>query len=228
MEFLILAGGLGTRLRNVISDIAKPMAQVNGKPFLEYLFNWISGFPVTRIIISAGYKADTISNYFGNNYKGIPLDYVIENEPLGTGGAIAYSLKNATDNDVLVLNADTWFPVNIDKFFQFHSRSGAKISIALKEMNEFDRYGAVDIQNEVITGFREKKYCSKGFINGGIYIVNRSYLFSLGLPVKFSFEKEVLAKCAGTGLLKGMPFDNEFIDIGIPEDLYRAGTVMKL
>lgn len=226
MEVLILAGGLGTRLREVVTDVAKPMAPVNGKPFLEYVLEWVTGYETEKIVISAGYKADTIISHFNNCFNKVPIEYVTEEEPLGTGGAITNALKKLGGNDFIVLNGDTWFPVNLNEFSQFHFDNDSKITVALKMMTDFDRYGTVILEGPDIKGFNEKKYCNKGLINGGIYIINRDFLSSFGMTGKYSFEKEVLERSAGSGSVKGMVFNDQFIDIGIPEDYRRAASVM--
>jgi len=226
MEVIVLAGGMGTRLRAVISDLPKPMAPVNNKPFIEYLFIWLSKYPVTRIILSVGYKAEIISDYFGDNFQNIPLVYVKEPEPLGTGGAIKLALNQVIDDEFLIINADTYFPVDLDIFKDFHERTGSKLSIVLKKMTNFDRYGTVELKDKTILNFNEKKFCEEGFINGGIYLVKKDFINSLSLPEVFSFEKEVLEKQAITGNLKGMTFADPFIDIGIPEDYYRASEIV--
>jgi len=226
MEVIVLAGGMGTRLRAVISDLPKPMAPVNNKPFIEYLFIWLSKYPVTRIILSVGYKAEVIADYFGDNFQNIPLVYVKEPEPLGTGGAIKLALNQVIDDEFLIINADTYFPVDLDIFKDFHERTGSKLSIVLKKMTNFDRYGTVELKDKTILNFNEKKFCEEGFINGGIYLVKKDFINSLSLPEVFSFEKEVLEKQAITGNLKGMTFADPFIDIGIPEDYYRASEIV--
>jgi D-glycero-alpha-D-manno-heptose 1-phosphate guanylyltransferase len=226
MEVIVLAGGMGTRLRAVVSDLPKPMAPVNNKPFMEYLFIWLSKYPITRIILSVGYKAEVIADYFGDNFQNIPLVYVKEPEPLGTGGAVKLALKQVINDEFLIVNADTYFPVDLNIFNDFHVHNNSGLSIALKKMVNFDRYGTVELKDETILNFNEKKFCEEGLINGGIYLVKKDFLNSLPLPEVFSFEKEVLEKQANTGSLKGKLFDDPFIDIGIPEDYYRASEIV--
>ena len=115
MDAIILAGGMGTRLKKVVSDIPKPMAPVAGKPFLYYIFDWLRKYPVEKIILSVGYKAESITEYFGNSVFDIPVEYVVEKNPLGTGGAVKFAFERTDGDDVLILNGDTWFPVDISK-----------------------------------------------------------------------------------------------------------------
>jgi len=226
MEAVILAGGMGTRLREVIADVPKPMAPVNDKPFLYYIFQWLKQYPVDKIILSAGYKAEHIIRYFGNNVFDIPVEYVIEEKPLGTGGAVKYAIKKSSGENLLILNGDTYFPIDVNRFYSVHVNNDIMFSVALKPMNNFSRYGSVECNGDIITKFNEKKYCSQGLINGGIYLVNKKFFESKKLPEVFSLEKDVLEKEAGSSALKGMVFDDEFIDIGIPDDYFRAAALL--
>jgi len=227
MEAIILAGGLGTRLRDVITGLPKPMAPVNNKPFLHYLFKWIKQYPVKKLVISAGYKSESIVSYFGNSIFDIPVEYVIEDKPLGTGGAVIYALHKTSGPEVLILNGDTYFPINLNKLVAFHSINKSGFTVALKRMHDFDRYGTVECRGHAIVKFNEKKFCSDGLINGGIYLINRELIESWELSGAFSLEKDVMEKVAGKSALKGMVFDDLFIDIGIPEDYHKAALILK-
>jgi len=226
MEAIILAGGMGTRLRKVVADLPKPMAPVNGKPFLHYLFQWLGKYNVSKIVISAGYRHEVISRHFGDSFNGIPLEYVIEEKPLGTGGAVIRSLKSTEAEDVLIVNGDTWFPVDLHEFHSWHAGNGHIFSIALKRMHDFSRYGAVETNGYDITGFSEKRHFDEGLINGGIYLVKRSVFEAGQFPEVFSLEKDLLARERGNRVLKGIVFDDPFLDIGIPEDYLRAGSLI--
>ena len=227
MDVIILAGGMGTRLREVVSDVPKPMAAIKGKPFLEYLLNWLSDYSsVRRFILAVGYKSEVIVNYFGQSFNQIPIVYVNEHEPLGTGGAILNALKTCDSDNVLIINGDTYFPIDINRFEEFHQSNKKPISGALKKMKDFDRYGTVEILQDSIVKFNEKTYCEEGLINGGIYIVNKNWLEQEKYPSKFSFEKDVLEKNANKGLLAGKIFEDVFVDIGIPEDYNKAALIV--
>ncbi len=227
MEAIILAGGLGTRLKKLLPDIPKPMAPVAGKPFLYFIFDWIRKYQVDKIILSVGYKAESISEYFGNSVFDIPVEYVVEKNPLGTGGAVKLASERTEGNDILILNGDTWFPVDISKLSAFHIENDSKFTVALKKMTDFDRYGTVELDNNEILRFNEKRYCSEGLINGGIYIANRFYMDSWKMPEVFSLEKDILEKEAGKSILKGIVFDDPFLDIGVPDDYMNAEKVLR-
>ena len=225
MDVVILAGGLGTRLRSEVKDVPKCMAPVAGKPFLWYLLKYLTQYNVSRVILSVGYLREVIFNWLAENGSDFPFsfEYAIEEEPLGTGGGIKLALSKAIENDIVILNGDTFFDVKLDQFFNAHINSHKYISLALKSMSNFDRYGTVDLNNNgVITSFNEKKFCEKGLINGGVYVVSKNAPLFDNLPDKFSFETAVLEPQCIAGNLHGVVQDGYFIDIGIPADYHKA------
>ncbi|MFR9166723.1 MAG: nucleotidyltransferase family protein [Dysgonomonas sp.] len=222
-ECIILAGGYGTRLQTVVKDVPKCMAEVAGKPFLYYLFKYLINQEVDHIILSLGYKHEIITKWLKNNRFGIDISYVIETEPLGTGGAIKFATQKAKNETVSIVNGDTFFPVNLAELEAFHLKKNADISIALKPMENFDRYGSVELDgSDRILKFNEKKHCESGLINGGIYVINKKIFELHNLPDKFSFEKDILENKEMKLNVFGYPSDSYFIDIGIPEDYAKA------
>ena len=219
---IVLAGGLGTRLRSVIQDIPKPMAPVNGKPFLHYIFQYLKQEQIREVILSVGYKHETIEDFFGNEYLGIKVQYSVEEEPLGTGGGIKQAF-GLIDGPAYVLNGDTFFGVNLHTLSDYYFDSNSDMVLALKHLQNFDRYGTVqlDAQNR-ITKFDEKKLVAEGYINGGIYFFDKTLLSRVETGNKFSFEKEILEKYTGELKFGGKVFNGYFIDIGIPEDYNKA------
>ena len=225
MEVIILAGGLGTRLRSEVKDVPKCMAPVAGKPFLWYLLKYLTRFDVSNVILSVGYLREVIFDWVAEHKSEFPFtfEYAIEEEPLGTGGGIKLALSKAYDNEVVILNGDTFFDVELNDFVRLHSDSKKYISLALKPMKNFDRYGTVNLEsNGVISAFNEKKYCAEGLINGGVYVISRNSPLFSGLPDKFSFETAVLEPQCVSGNLFGVIQNGYFIDIGIPEDYHKA------
>ena len=227
MEAIILAGGMGTRLREVVADVPKPMALVGGKPFLWHVLGWLAKYNCSRIVISTGYKSEIISDHFGNSFRDIPLDYAVEEKTLGTGGALKFALERTVSDDVLIVNGDTWFPVDLEKFISFHHETESRFTIALKRMKDFSRYGSVECRENRIVRFNEKKFCSDGLVNGGIYLMNRYFLDQFSLPDVFSLEKDILEKVAGKGILRCVEFSEPFIDIGVPDDYRKAQTMFR-
>jgi len=223
MECIILAGGLGTRLKNTIGEIPKCMAPVNQQPFLLYLFEFLEQHQCNRIILSLGYKSEIILEWLQNQTSSFEIDFVIEKEPLGTGGGIQLALKKCIDEDVIILNGDTFFDVSLNELMSFHSSKNASTTLALKEMKNYDRYGTVHLDAEKhIATFEEKKIKTQGLINGGIYVINRKEFLNKSLPEKFSFEKDYLEAFVDEQKFYGKEDEVYFIDIGIPEDYQKA------
>jgi D-glycero-alpha-D-manno-heptose 1-phosphate guanylyltransferase len=224
MDVIILAGGLGTRLRSAVGDLPKCMAPVCNRPFLYYILLYLSGYKtIRRIILSLGYRHEIIVNRI-ERLQEFEFEYVfsIEDTPLGTGGAIKKALECTTSDTTLILNGDTMFKIDLDHFARRHSQYGARLSVALKPMKNFDRYGNVETNEQsLITTFEEKKHCVEGHINGGIYLLSGKEWMK-GRPEKFSFETEVLQQQVKHGNIYGFIYDDYFIDIGIPEDYARA------
>jgi D-glycero-alpha-D-manno-heptose 1-phosphate guanylyltransferase len=199
------------------------MAPVNGKPFLHYIFKYLEQQGCTRVVLSLGYKHEVITDWLGEQQLSIETDHVIEEEPLGTGGGIALAMVKAKAEAVIVLNGDTLFQVDLARLVEFHKDCGAETSLALKEMFRFNRYGSVQVdENDTIVAFEEKGYKEAGYINGGVYCVNRQRFFSRELPMKFSFEKEYLERYVDQKCFLGRVNKDYFIDIGVPEDYERA------
>ena len=227
-EAIILAGGFGTRLSHVVSDVPKPMAPVYGKPFLTYLLDRLIDAGIRRVILATGYKHECIESYFGPSYRGTEIVYSQETTPLFTGGAIRKAAEQIQSEDFVVLNGDTLFDIDFAKLYDFHTKHHAKLSIALRQVADTSRYGSVTCTNDHIVSFSEKaESVGAGDINGGIYMINRSWLLNQDLPSKFSFEKELMQPMAGDPSCYGLSFNTYFIDIGVPEDYYRAQEEFK-
>ena len=223
-QSIILAGGLGTRLRTAVPDLPKCMAPVAGKPFLHHVIAYLQLQGVDSFIFSLGYMNEVIRDFINKSYPGLDVRYVIETEPLGTGGAIKLACNKASQENVIILNGDTMFKTDVSQLLSFHLQHQAGCTLALKPMKDFDRYGVVEINEENrVQSFKEKQYYENGLINGGVYALNVASFLYLGLPDKFSFEKDYLEKYYKTQKIIGLVQDAYFIDIGIPEDYERAG-----
>lgn len=220
MEAIILAGGFGTRLSKVVSDVPKPMAPINERPFLEYLLDDLNDKGITRIILAVGYKKEIIKNHFQERYKDIEIIYSDEDTPLGTGGAIKKALTMSKIEDIFIVNGDTFFDVDLKEMYKFHKENNSNLTLAIKEMERFDRYGSLVLEGNKIIKFEEKKYIEKGYINGGIYLLKRTILDDKK-EEKFSFEKDILENKELKVEKYGYKSEGYFIDIGIPEDYYK-------
>ena len=223
-EAIVLAGGFGTRLQGVVKDLPKPMAPVNGRPFLTYVLDYLIDYEYERVVLSVGYLYEKIVDYFGKKYKALEIDYAVEEEPLGTGGGILFAMSKCTSENVLVINGDTMFKVDLTAFEHFHQEKNGLLSIVLREVEDVTRYGSVNIgENGMIMLFSEKQASSgSGFINGGVYLINRKIFEKYPQQQKFSFEKDLMTKYYTQECFYAMPSDGYFIDIGIPEDYSRA------
>lgn len=224
-EALILAGGLGTRLRSMVSELPKCMAPVAGKPFLEHLFVFLRRNSFDRVVLSVGYLRESIFDWVEKTRSQWPfeIDFAVEETPLGTGGGIRLGLSKCVCRNVFVLNGDTFFDVDFELLMDSHCQASLPITLALKPMQDFDRYGSVDIDDSgLVLAFNEKCHVDNGLINGGVYIIDRESAIFDGLPEKFSFETAVLEPQCSLRRLNGVVNDGYFIDIGIPEDYIKA------
>ena len=229
MEAIILAGGFGTRLRPAISDLPKSMAGINGRPFLEYLLDKLIQSGTSHVILSVGYMHKLIITHFGSAYKSLRISYAIEDEPLGTGAGIKLALEQTQSDNILVVNGDTLFLLDLNDFSDFHVNHKSSFSLALRQVDDTSRYGAVSIDNNGrIVGFAEKQTSGlPGYINAGVYLISKKYFLDFSLPEKFSLEKDFLEKEYVNEYFYGFTCSDYFIDIGIPEDYNRAQTEFK-
>lgn len=229
-ECILLAGGFGTRLKTVLSDKPKCLAPITEQiTFLDILVKYLINQNVTKIIFSLGYLSHMVVDYVESKNYNINCLFITEEEPLGTGGAILNALVLTETNDVLILNADTFFNIDLDNFFQNHILRNSKCTISLKKMYDFDRYGIVEFNDDYsIVKFIEKKFSKSGFINGGVIILNKPYFMSFNLPNIFSFEKDFLEKVVEIDKIFSFISDSYFIDIGIPKDYAKAINELKV
>ena len=227
-EAIILAGGLGTRLREAVPDLPKCMAPVAGKPFLYYVISYFAKQGIEKLLFSLGYKHEIIEDYITSEFDTIQYTFCVEEKPLGTGGAIRLACQQATEKTALVLNGDTLFRVDLNKLASFHHMCGADCTLSLKPMKNFDRYGVVTLNKDYsIESFREKDYYDEALINGGIYALNVGKFQSENLPEVFSFERDYLEAYYKKRRMYGVVQDEYFIDIGVPEDFLRAQTELE-
>jgi D-glycero-alpha-D-manno-heptose 1-phosphate guanylyltransferase len=242
-EAIILAGGLGTRLRSAVPELPKCMAPVNGRPFIDYLIDHFLDGGIDKFIFALGFKSGDFEGFLAAKFQRSPATYAlsVEQEPLGTGGAIRLACQRAVDNTVLVINGDSFFNIRVNELAAFHTNHAADCSICLKPMRHFERYGVVELESDGrVKQFREKQFYAEGLINGGVYALDKRRFLQMDLPEKFSFEKDYLEGVGAAGgveeagggggdrpCLFGLVQDAYFIDIGIPEDYERAQTEMK-
>lgn len=222
MHAAILAGGFGTRLRSVVKDVPKPMAPVNGRPFLEYLINNLKSMGINDIILCLHYEAYKIQNYFQDGAQwGVKIKYSTEERPLGTGGAIGL-LRNIVDRTFCVINGDTYFDIDFHMCLSEHKHQSAMITMALAAIKNTSRYGQVVVDRYGrIKGFNEKDSCigTEGNINAGFYLLEPDVFGFIKENFFVSFEKDILPGIISSGkrIISYQPVKN-FFDIGTPED----------
>jgi len=229
-EAIVLAGGLGTRLRSVVSDVPKPMAPIAGRPFLEYLFDYWISQGISRFTLSVGYRHETITSHFGDVYRGASLRYFPETTPLGTGGALLNVLGGCNITaPVLLLNGDTYFSVDLGELSAFGARNEADIAFALFETDEPARYLGLDLRDDGrILGFEVQNGLTT-IANGGVYWLRPQIFAERSSLTKHprSLEIDLLPALLRAGRkLYGRVFSDTFIDIGVPEDFHRAQDVL--
>jgi len=226
MEAIILAGGFGTRLRYVVPDLPKPMAPVNGKPFLEILFGSLARKDFTRVILSLGYKADLIKSHFGSRFNGIEVDYVVEDQPLGTGGAIRLAMEKVTKDHIFIFNGDTYLDLEAHEIEQDWLKN-SRPKIIGREVLDTARYGRLIVEKSRVTGFSEKGASGPGLINAGCYVFSKNELNAFAPGAAFSVETDYLMQNVDKKHFDIFVTEGKFIDIGIPEDYARAQIELK-
>jgi D-glycero-alpha-D-manno-heptose 1-phosphate guanylyltransferase len=236
MKAILLVGGFGTRLKTAVGDIPKPMADINGKPFLEYLLNYLYKQGVNEFILSVHHLKEKIIDYFGDNFNGAKITYAIEDEPLGTGGAILNAMKSVNYDDLFfVLNGDCFQEINLksflDSLFQGNETAGedsfVPVALVLRKMPDTFRYGRVEVDSEKIISFKEKGISGEGLINAGIYLIDSKFFKSQNLPKKLSIETGFFAQFVQSNNVPYYIAEGNFIDIGTPEDYELAKKLIK-
>lgn len=219
VECVVLAGGLGTRLQGVIGAMPKCMAPVAGRPFLFYLFEYLAAQGCKRVVLSLGFKHELVQEWIEKVDFGFEVHCVVEEQALGTGGALAFALQHCHNDQVLVINGDTLFRVDTAAMMGLHQDRGAALTLALKPMQHFDRYGTVGIDDAgLVHTFEEKKFQEQGLINGGVYIIDRKAFLSMSWPKTFSLEQDYLERYVHQQKFWAYCSEAYFIDIGVPKD----------
>lgn len=230
MQACVLVGGFGTRLRTMLTDVPKPMAPIQDQPFLAHLLNYLKHQGITKVIFPVHYMGDKIRAYFHSHYAGIDIQYVEEEQPLGTGGAIVNALKAIPDlsQPLFVLNGDTFLKLDYLSMYEQHKQNNASLTMALRQVDDCSRYGKVLVDQGRIVEFREKGEAGPGYINAGVYLIDPTVFSSYTLPQQFSFESEFIFPHLGMLAPQSFIANDYFIDIGIPTDYIRAMNELPL
>ena len=229
-EAIVLAGGLGTRLRSVVSELPKAMAPIAGQPFLAYLLQFLEAQGIARVVLAVGYRHEAIRGFFGPRYQGLQLLYSVEGEPLGTGGALLQALPHIDGSYSFVLNGDTFLRLNYlamaRRLDQQEIPRDTPLVVALRQVPDAARYGAAVVVRGRIQGFTARGTEGPGLINAGCYLVARDIFQRYPMPSKFSWEANFLEARASEIRPIAFECDAPFIDIGIPEALQQAQTLI--
>jgi D-glycero-alpha-D-manno-heptose 1-phosphate guanylyltransferase len=224
---VVLAGGMGTRLRSVVADLPKVLAPVAGRPFLTYLLDQIAGAGIRRVVLSTGYLAEQFAEVIGDRYRNIKIVYAHEEQPLGTGGAIRFACGFTDADQLLVMNGDSYCDADLSSYIDWHVDGGNDVSLMLAKVNDTSRYGTVEMDaGGRITAFFEKRpESNSGYINAGVYLFRRAMLeqFPIGPS---SMERDVFPVWLRERSVLGWVTETEFIDIGIPSDYQRSHDFM--
>ncbi|MBL8074914.1 MAG: nucleotidyltransferase family protein [Nitrospira sp.] len=227
---VILAGGLGTRLRSVVSDLPKPMAPIRGRPFLEHQLDYWINQGISRFVLSVGYRHEAITGHFGSRYKGIHLEYAVEEQPLGTGGGLLMAAEKLDpDKPFLLLNGDTYFEADWTVLDAFAMEHGADWCFSLFRTSEKGRYMGIEMSAQGrITLLKSGVEQGPRLANGGVYWVHPRALTGAGrLGAKLSLEDDLFPQALAAGhRLLGIEFRGTFIDIGVPDDYHRASSLL--
>ncbi len=224
MKAVILCGGLGTRLGSLTKETPKPLLEVAGQPFIAHVLNHLTRARIDELVLAVGFQWRKLQAFVGDNWDGVPVQYSVEAQPLGTGGAISAAMESASLPEALVVNGDTLFDIDIPSFIKFAKDKDAQVCIALRKVEDCYRFGRVSLatDGELVT-FGEKAERGPGLINGGIYYLRRDALSEIN-PKTFSFETDFLAQKHPRHTVYGLTSNAYFIDIGVPVDLQRAQT----
>ena len=225
MEAIVLAGGFGTRLREMVPDLPKPMASIAGKPFLEILLSDLARKGFKRVVLSLGYKAEVITSHFGDRFAGLDIAYAMDDAPLGTGGAVRLGMSQCLGDHVFIFNGDTFLDLEanaVELLWQKHRH----LIIVAREVSDTARYGRLLVESERVSGFTEKGVSGPGLINAGCYVLGAGQLNAWPLNTPFSLETDYFVRAVKTEPVDVFETQGLFVDIGVPEDYLRAQTLL--
>lgn len=220
---IVLAGGLGTRLRSVVADRPKCLAPVGERPFLALQLDMLATRGIQRFVLSLGHMASMVQRAIAPLQARLRIDTVIEPEPLGTGGAILHTMQIADIGECLVTNGDTWLDADLSGLIApLNPAAHEKLRLGCTVVADRSRYGGVAFEGSgLVAGFIPKGAEGSGPINAGFYRVHRSAFDGWSAGSTFSLEADVLPGLVAAGAVSATPLDGGFIDIGVPEDYRR-------
>lgn len=228
-DALILSGGFGLRLRGIIGETAKPMAPINGRPFLELLLKQLKRHGFSRVILSVGYKQETIREYFGEKTCGLELVYSVETAPLGTGGGIRQAADFIHTDSVLIMNGDSYANTDLAGLALKHSLSDAAVTVVVIPESRSDAGSVVVDANGKVKNFAEKRPIAESrYLSAGIYMLNKSLISAVSPGTKISIEEQLLPQWLAEGKdIDALIYNGKCIDIGTPERYQMAQDALK-
>lgn len=224
LQGIILAGGLGTRLRKSVPTLPKPMAPVAGRPFLSWLLDYLEEVGFDHIVLSIGYLGETVKEYFGNHYRSIDIEYSVESSPLGTGGATLGAIDKCRGNPFFVINGDTFLAHDYVAMHAHHLSTRATFTMAVRDVADVSRYGRIVLTDGKLISLEEKSAAGPGWVNTGVYLFDRSFFENLHMAAPCSLERDIVAPRLAQSNSQAFVARGYFIDIGIPTDYQRAQT----
>ncbi len=226
MEAIVLAGGRGTRLKAAVPDLPKPMAPIGNRPFLEILLEFLARNQFTRVVLSLGYKAQCVVDHFDDRFRDMEIIYEIEQEALGTGGALRQALARCASDPVVVFNGDTYLELEVGAVIAQWQQYRLPIIVA-RQVPNTARYGRLDTAGNSILRFVEKGLGGPGLINAGCYVFPRGISVEFPPDKAFSLEQDMLATTVNRLSYQIFISRGKFIDIGLPEDYARAQVELR-
>lgn len=220
---IVLSGGMGTRLRSVLPDLPKSLAPVQGRAFIDHVLDGLSAQGIRQVVLATGFKAQAVEEHCGDGSRwGVTITYSREDEPLGTGGAIRLAEPLCEGDPVLAMNGDSLVQLNLEQMLAEHTASGTAVTVAVCRVHDKRRFGSVDVADDGrVLGFSEKGEAGTGWVNAGVYAIDRRTLRDLPTG-NLSMEHDVLPQLASSGRVTAFKLSGDLLDIGTPESLARS------
>lgn len=229
-QCLVLAGGLGSRLKHVIGETPKVLAEIAGRPFIDHVINLLMRQGIQEIILSVGHLADKVQAYCGDGSRwGFRISYSVETEQLGTAGALRHALPMITGPQIFVLNGDTYLEADLPKMQRSHESHAAAATIAVVKACGSQDWGKVDVDSRwAVQAFVEKGEYRAEFANAGLYMINRDAIAAMPSRYPYSLEYDFLPHLLREGrTVLAYPVGGSFVDIGTPERYLAAQTLLR-
>ena len=218
MRAVVLAGGLGTRLRPAVPDLPKPMAPVAGRPFLEWVLEPLARAGFERVVLAVGYRHEMVSAHFGNRWRGLTLAYSVEPQALGTGGALRLAAGRSPGRPLMVLNGDTFLEMDAAAMWRRHEAAGAQVTLAVRQVADTARYGALEVHDGRVTAFAPRGRGGPGLASAGALVLSPAALDAMPRRGAFSLEADFMAPRVQALQPLAHTVEGRFVDIGVPED----------